>query len=296
MRARRGIGRLALPTLAALLIVAGCASKHSAPVTAKRDAKPSTNVHAYLRDSAGAGPEHWRSPDIKVDAPPYGKAPTTAAEFADLRDEGSVAGAAQIVYVEVWNRQVDAIEDPSLTLYAGPATTTLPRLSGPGSGWRAIDTVVLDRIEAQRARIARFELPPIPFGHQCIVVVLKVPGIEAPSLDTPADLLVAANGNVTARNMDIVDGKLNRTLVVRNPTDSPAKAVLDVSAPPGVEASLRGLDQSSVELRPGEQREVRLTAFPASGVADVEVTVTERLETSDGRTLEGGITYLMRPA
>jgi uncharacterized cupredoxin-like copper-binding protein len=215
--------------------------------------------------------EHWRNPNIKI--------------------ERSGEGEPAVVYVDVWDREVEALEDPTLTLFAGPATTTLPRLSTGGTGWREVGSVRLDRLEGD-GQIARFEVPS--GAHQCLVAVLSGGGESNRALEVPADRAIVAGENVVARNMDFVGTKFERTLVVRNPTESAGRATLEVRSPVGVEFSLRGVEGSSVELAPGEERDMTLTVA-ARGDTEAEVTVVQRLELGDEEPLEGGFTYVIQP-
>jgi hypothetical protein len=279
---------LALPALGlAFVVLSGCGSN-----ARKASLGASEGVDLYLRDSVDGSAEHWRSPDVKLDAPPYAEAPTTAEEFDRLRDEATVPDATNRAYVLIRNRGTDAAEDVRVTLYAGPATTMLPRLDGQPEGWVQLDPVKIDRIEAGGDSIVGFDLPRVA-GHQCLVVTAGAPGDPAPALDEPGDRAVVASGNVTARNMDLTGGRFEDVLVVQNPTPTMGRATLEVRAPDGVRVWLGGID-SPVELEPGERRRLSVSVSSETAAA-ADVTVSESLESSEGEALRGGMTYLLRP-
>jgi hypothetical protein len=93
--------------------------------------QPSNTLFEPTRGSIG----HWRSVDIKVDAPPYQPAPNTSAEFDAFTDEDPRSAAVNRVYVRVRNRGPNS--DPSVTvkLHWAFAGTALPPL--PADFWTA---------------------------------------------------------------------------------------------------------------------------------------------------------------
>jgi len=71
---------------------------------------------------------HWRSVDIKVDAPPYQTAPTTSAAFDAFTDEDPRSLATNRVYVRVRNRGPRTVSSVTVKLHWAFAGAALPAL------------------------------------------------------------------------------------------------------------------------------------------------------------------------
>jgi len=94
--------------------------------------QPSNTLFEPTRDFIG----HWRSMDIKVDAPPYQPAPT-AATFDAFTDEtpSAVSGETNRLYVRVRNRGPETASSVTVKLHWTQFGTALPSL--PSDFWTA---------------------------------------------------------------------------------------------------------------------------------------------------------------
>ena len=95
--------------------------------------QPSNTLFEATRGYIG----HWRSEDIKVDAPPYQPAPTTGATFESFVDEtpSAIAGEMNRVYVRVRNRGPVTASSVNVKLHWTQFGTALPSL--PPDFWTA---------------------------------------------------------------------------------------------------------------------------------------------------------------
>jgi hypothetical protein len=249
-------------------------------------------VDLVVRDSAVDSSAHWRSPDIKIDAAPYARAPTTSDEFDRFADEPFTSEGNR-AYVRVLNRGDEKAENVHITVYGGPATTMLPPLDETAEGWQRLEPAAVAEIAPGAAGIASFELSPLG-RDQCLVVVVGSDRAPEPPLDGPGDRAVTASNSVAARNIAVTGRSFEGVIVVRNPTSAAADATVDVRAAEGVAWSLEGVDKLPIALEPGEVRNVRLSVS-AKTEADSQLTVEQRLETPEVGELRGGMTYLLRP-
>jgi len=181
---------------------------------------------------------HWLGEDIKVDAPPYQRAPVTGADYESLIDEtpSAVAGDINKVYVRVQNR--GPVTDPSVTvkLHWAQFGTALPAL--PSDFWTAFPADSSDTMQwhplncagtssssctitnlaysgssvatsgADAARIATFDFPAPPVraglsNHFCLLAMIDSPRdpISPMSRGTlVVDAITPRDNNVSHRN------------------------------------------------------------------------------------------------
>jgi hypothetical protein len=195
--------------------------------------QPSNTLFEATRGYIG----HWRSEDIKVDAPPYAPAPT-AATFDSFVDEtpSAAPGAVNRVYVRVRNRGPVTAAQVSVKLHWTQFGTALPAL--PADFWTAFPADSADTTQwhplscagstssvcsithlaysgasiaataADVAQIVQFDFPappvdPLLANHFCLFAVAESPQdpISAGSkASAVVDFITPTDNNVTHRN------------------------------------------------------------------------------------------------
>jgi subtilisin family serine protease len=198
----------------------------------------------YPRGTIG----HWRSRDIKVDAPPY-HAPLTASDFDTVPDESPSATPGDInrVFVRVRNRGPDAAATVNVKLLWSQFGTALPALPGdfwavfpgtsadPTSAWHALDCSAggdyctisdlgysgasVATYPADLAQVVQFDFPaptidPMLANHFCLLALADSPddpiASESQSL-LLVDSITPNDNNVTHRNYhDLVSTYMRR--------------------------------------------------------------------------------------
>lgn len=195
--------------------------------------QPSNTLFEATRGYIG----HWRSEDIKVDAPPYAAAPT-AATFDSFVDEtpSAAPGAINRVYVRVRNRGPVTAEQVNVKLHWTQFGTALPAL--PVDFWTAFPADSADTTQwhplncagsassvctitnlaysggsvaataADVAQIVQFEFPappidPLLANHFCLLAMADSSQdmISAASKGSSVvDFITPTDNNVTHRN------------------------------------------------------------------------------------------------
>lgn len=185
---------------------------------------------------------HWKSEDIKVDAPPLeATPPANNADFEAFVHENAIAGQLNKVYVRVRNRGPVTAGDVDVKLHWAFAGAGLPDL--PSDFWTAwpadsADTTIWHPLGLQpvtnlaysgaseattagdAAQIVTFDftapaidpLNPNP-DHHCLLAVIDSPTQDRPdplmSATTPDDFipddLTPRDNNVTHRNITVVE-------------------------------------------------------------------------------------------
>lgn len=240
---------------------------------------------------------HYRSVDIKVDAPPFQVSPTNSAAFDLFAHENPESGEINKVYVRVHNRGHRSVADVTVKLHWVFAGTALPALPGdfwtqfpsdstdPANPWNAIGTQTLANLEYSGASVAGtgFDNSAIlsfdwmgpaldpsrdAFRHHCLFVVMSAPddpvsansmGLFVPDLITPSD------NNVTHRNVsvegDASDGMFDGGFIVRNPfPDKQITTRLVVYHAPELNVALSDFDNKEIfEMDPGKEIPVKVT-------------------------------------
>ncbi|TQV74500.1 S8 family serine peptidase [Exilibacterium tricleocarpae] len=186
---------------------------------------------------------HWRSEDIKVDAPPYQVPPTAATFDAFIDEKPSLApGDVNRAYVRVRNRGYTTAENISVKLMWTQFGTALPALNADfwtqypndsalaANPWTSmtcngtgLDYCEIDQIPysgasvagtaADAAGIARFDFDapsydPALANHYCLLAVTNADNDPVDSLSTGiflADTLTPNDNNVTHRNYHNLD-------------------------------------------------------------------------------------------
>jgi len=195
--------------------------------------QPSNTLFEATRGYIG----HWRSEDIKVDAPPYAIAPT-AATFDSFVDEtpSAAPGAVNRVYVRVRNRGPVTAEQINVKLHWTQFGTALPAL--PGDFWTVFPANSADTTQwhplncagsassvctitnlaysgssvaataADVAQIVQFDFPappidPLLANHFCLLAMAdssQDPISAVSKASSVADFITPTDNNVTHRN------------------------------------------------------------------------------------------------
>jgi subtilisin family serine protease len=196
---------------------------------------------------------HWRSRDIKVDAPPYETAPTVATYDAFVDQKPSLnPGDINKVYVRVRNRGHDAASDVDVKLMWTQFGTSLPAF--PGDFWTsfpsdsasatnpwtsaqcaggATDYCTIGSISysgasvagsgADAAQIAVFDMPaptydPAKANHYCLLAIANSPDDPVDAISEgifAADGVTPNDNNVTHRNYTDLDTSVASSFEVR---------------------------------------------------------------------------------
>ena len=200
---------------------------------------------------------HWRSQDVKVDAPPYHAVPT-AATFDNYADEtpSAVPGDLNRAYVRVRNRGPDTANPVSVKLLwsqFGAALALLPpdfwmafpNNSVDTSDWHPMDCTAdglsyctladvaysgssVANTGSDVAQIAQFDFPAPPIdaaldNHFCLLAIIDSPDdpIDPESMNRfVVDNITPNDNNVTHRNyLNLDSGADSQTIqfYVRNP-------------------------------------------------------------------------------
>lgn len=273
---------------------------------------------------------HWQSVDIKVDAPPFGSAPTNNAQFESFVDEQAEEGVTNRVHVRVRNRGAVTATNTRVKLhwtFAGAGLASLPAsfwtnfpADTPSAVWNSLGVQTVGSLAYSGASVANtagdsaaivtFNFPtplidpsaPDPH-HYCLFAVVDSdqdrPGpkrrSEVPA-DSIPDAITPTDNNVTHRNIFVAgDGVLDvsSSIYVSNPSDREnAVAVLRFDLP-----DRRWRVETSpfavgerITLRPGERIPLKLQVTAPDGRTFGEVTVIQ--ETFIGNhKLTGGVMY-----
>ena len=284
--------------------------------------QPSSTRFEPVRGTIG----WWRSMDIKVDAPPFGPAPT-AATFDAFVDENPALGASNRVYVRVRNRGPVTASSVTVKVHWAQFGTSLPALAGDfwtafpadpalPQSWASMGTVTLENLAysgasvagtgADAAQVAMFTFTPTYdaalSNHFCLLAMVDSPQdpVDSGFTSGVVDAVTPRNNNVTHRNYHNLEfgeeGDLDEvSFFVRNPFDHQILSALSLRAPKGWEASLDGLPfNKPFELAPQEEKRVTIKISPDSFDEAGEVTVMqEQLE--PGLGIMGGLTFGYRP-
>ena len=222
--------------------------------------QPSNTLFEPVRGVIG----HWESVDIKIDAAPFGVAPTTSAAFDAFADEAPEAGEVNRVYVRVHNRGPVAAASVTVKLHWVQFGTALPPL--PADFWTAFpadsaDTSQIHPLGAQTiinlgysgasvaggagdgSQIVQFNFPapeisPSLPNHYCLFAVIDSPQDRVDPLSRARlviDDITPNDNNVTHRNVQLVNTRsvreFNRAFYMRNPLPKTAHIVLTLANP-----------------------------------------------------------------
>ncbi|MCA8929581.1 MAG: S8 family serine peptidase [Alphaproteobacteria bacterium] len=270
---------------------------------------------------------HWRSVDIKVDAPPYAAAPTTNAAFEAFADENPVESTVNRVYVRVRNRGPVTAESVTVKFHWAFAGTALPAL--PADFWTAFpadsaDTSVWHPEPAQTianlaysgasvagtggdaAQILSFDfhapaVDPTAANprHYCVMVVLDSPQDPIAESTLVVDVATPRNNNMTHRNLSLQDSDSDSafrdTLMVRNPFREPIRTLLIVDAPEGWKVDTGGLPIGRpFALEPQSEKPVRVYVQAPKPGLEGEVSLRQLNLTQKSPTVLGGFDIAFR--
>lgn len=204
---------------------------------------------------------HYRSVDIKIDAPPFAPAPATAMAFEAFAHENPMEGVVNKVYVRVHNRGHQTAAAVTVKLHWAFAGAGLPALpadfwmrfpadSPDISHWHPLGVVTLHNLTysgasvagsgADSAQIAAFDFPAPAFDpgapnpeHHCLFAVIDSPQ-DAVSAASRAslipDVITPNDNNVTHKNVELQrSGRSETRFFIRNPYNYPiyTRVILD---------------------------------------------------------------------
>lgn len=271
---------------------------------------------------------HWRSVDIKVDAPPYTAVPpTTSAAFDAYVDEDPVESATNRVYVRVRNRGPVTAGEVTVKFHWAFAGTALPAL--PPDFWTAFpadssDTSIWHPEPAQtitnlaysgasvagtagdQAQILTFDFnaPAVdPTAgnprHYCVMVVLDSPQDEIEETTLVVDLATPRNNNMTHRNLSLQDSDsddgFRDTLMVRNPFREPMRTMLMIDAPEGWKVDTADLPIGRpFTLEPMSEKPIKVAVRPPKRGMEGEVSFMQLNLTHKSPTVLGGFDIAFR--
>lgn len=271
---------------------------------------------------------HWRSVDVKVDAPPYATTPTTSAAFDAFVDENPVESTTNRVYVRVRNR--GPVTASSVTVkfqwtFAGTALpslppdfwTAFPADSTDTSIWHPEPAQTISNLAYSGASAAgtatdaaqilsfNFNAPAVdPTAanprHYCVMIVLDSPQDPVEATTLVVDAVTPSNNNVTHRNLSLQDstdgdGFLD-SLFVRNPYRDDIRTMVMLEAPEGWKVETRGVPVGrAFSLPPGAEKRLRFVIHPPKPGAKAEVAFVQYDLSRKHPQVMGGFTYTFGP-
>ena len=272
---------------------------------------------------------HWRSVDIKVDAPPHAPAPpTTDADFEAFVDEDPIESSTNRVYVRIRNRGPVTASSVTVKLHWAFAGTALPAL--PSDFWSAFpadstDTTIWHPEAAQTvtnlaysgASVAgtgsdnaqvltfNFNAPAIdPTAasprHYCVMVVLDSPQDPVDESVLVVDNATPNNNNITHRNLslqDSTDGESFRdSLFVRNPFRREIRTMVMAEIPEGWKIDTDGIPLGRpIVLEPNSEKLMHFAVQPPQPGARGEVSFVQYDLSSKEPSVMGGFTVAFAP-
>jgi hypothetical protein len=273
---------------------------------------------------------HWRSVDVKVDAPPYQPAPANNAQFEAFTDENPQSGQLNKVYVRVRNRGPVSAANVTVKLHWAFAGAGLPAL--PADFWTAFPADSADTTQwhplgvqpvtnlaysgasvansgGDAAQIVEFDFPgpsidlsqPSPH-HFCVFAVLDSPqDLVGPKAHPPTpndfipDSLTPRDNNVTHRNLHVEGlgggSDFSDQFFVANPFDTDAIVILTVNAPRDTKVALDGFRAGERRtMKPHEKVLVTIKFAKPTTFAEISV-VQQTFGGKEQQVVTGGFTY-----
>jgi subtilisin family serine protease len=271
---------------------------------------------------------HWRSVDIKVDAPPFSTAPTNSAMFEAFVHENPLANSINKVYVRVRNRGPATAADVTVKLHWAFAGSGLPALpsdfwtqfpndSADTSVWHPLGVQNISDLvysgasvaakPADEARIVSFDFQAPAFDislpnpeHYCLFAVIDSP--QDPVSDVSQskfvpDEITPSDNNVTHRNVALRDaptsGGFNLSFFVSNPYESAIITWLKFDIPKGWRVRPKNFQLSNAfSLEPSAQQLVTVEFVVPEETTHEPATVYQMILDEDDNTLKvlGGLT------
>ncbi|MHC4570898.1 MAG: S8 family serine peptidase [Planctomycetota bacterium] len=269
---------------------------------------------------------HYRSVDIKIDAPPFQVPPTDSANFAALTDEQAKVGMANRVYVRVRNRGFRTANNVKVKLLWTQFGTALPNFPNAtiwsdftntatavgdwnqlgvqtkgtlGYSGASIANTINDQAEIFRFNNFSPTFDASKPNHFCLFAVATSNEDPVASTTLIPDEATPTDNNVTHRNVQVNlssrdDERLGGRFYVRNPFDFPIRSVLDVVTPKGWKSWLNEpfVIGKPITLKPKESILVKLNVVARKKGTGGEVSVTQyRLDRKEGRVVIGGAVF-----
>jgi subtilisin family serine protease len=282
----------------------------------------------YLFNPDRAFIAHWKSPDIKIDAPDMGnhfETPNNSREFESFVDQNPIGSKTNKVYVRVRNRGFRDASNVSVKLYWVYGGTTLPALWStfpqdlPGDPtWHFLGTQTIANLPYSGSSIAgkpgdpaqivsfNFDAPvpdPSLRNHYCLLAMI---GCNDDPLvtngNTNLDLVTPDFNNIAHRNfaietintIDTTSIAVNRALYLYNPYNRPVQTKIDLINPQRISVKLSSIRLDTFfTLAPLERRLIKFSINTAEIKYSSELTIQQEIILNDKkkRRAIGGFTY-----
>lgn len=280
----------------------------------------------YLFEPVRGFIPHWKSMDIKVDAPDVSlnfNPPANSIAFEDFVDEKPVANKKNMVYVRVHNRGFRTAATVNVKLYWVYAGMALPALWNnfpedvtDDPTWHFLGNVTLKNLEYSgasvaytmddKSQIASFEfIAPLPDpsirNHYCLAAIIDSPddqlskqmfaGIRSLDEATPGF------NNITHRNYSIEAEAENSSLITQdltlyNPYPFPVPTKVSTIISQNFKIKINGLLADSVfMLKPKEQQKFSVEMNSDEMKYPAEITLKQELILPDKKKIFGGFTF-----
>ncbi|NNL94793.1 MAG: S8 family serine peptidase, partial [Xanthomonadales bacterium] len=271
---------------------------------------------------------HWRSVDIKVDAPPHAAvAPTTHAQFEAFVDEDPVESSINKVYVRVRNRGPVSADSVTVKLHWAFAGTALPPVppdfwtafpadSADTTIWHPTPAQVITNLAYSGASVAGtagdaaqvltfdFDAPAVDPTvakprHYCVLVVLDSPQDPHNESNLVVDVATPNNNNVTHRNLSLQDSdadSFSDSLYVRNPYRETIRTMLVAETSKGFRVKTEGVEIGQpFSLKAGAEELMRYSIKPEHAGLKGEVSFVQFNMSHRNPQIMGGFTVKFSP-
>lgn len=253
---------------------------------------------------------HWRSQDIKVDAPNgVGIAPLNSIDFERFEDEQPIANQVNKVYVRVHNRGYKKAANVDVKLYWIHGGTMLPPLwnhfpqdvtiSNPDPNWHFLGTVSLKDLQYSGAsvayttednsQIATFDFPaPVPTpgqrNHYCLAALIDSPDdpLNVPALAgiTSLDEATPRFNNITHRNYSIISSSgptaTSNQIMINNPFAYSVETKITLINPNNIITHINNVYVDCLFVMQPKESKVMNISFDQAGINyPAEITVQQ---------------------
>jgi hypothetical protein len=270
---------------------------------------------------------HYRSVDIKIDAPPYDpNPPVTPTLFDNFNHENPISGAINKVFVRVRNRGPRPATNVRVKLHWTWAGTALPQLpadfwtSWPADstdqttwhslGMREIPMVGYSGASVagtndDQSQIATFDFtgpdldPALPsFRHHCLLAIIDSAEDPVRESRRVPDVVTPTNNNVTHRNVAVQDGNTSSSssgLMIRNPYPWRITTRLKIIKPKRWEVKFSKYEEDQIfRLAGGEEIPITVKIVPDRKNASGEVEIRQEIAYGKNFQSMGGYIYRFR--
>jgi subtilisin family serine protease len=268
---------------------------------------------------------HWRSPDIKVDAPDISnhfETPTNSGEFESFTDESPIGDKINKVYVRVRNRGYKTASNVSVKLYWVYAGAMLPALwpdfpqdLNGDLTWRFLGTQTISSLPYSGssiavsaddpAQIVTFDFnAPIPDpslpNHYCLLAMVSCD--DDPLVtngNSNLDMVTPYFNNITHRNyaIETPSSSAMRILFLYNPLNIPVQTKVTVINPKNIVVKDANINFDTLfTLKAREKRLVKFSINNSQITYPSELTIQQEiiLNYTKKRRVIGGFTYYFR--